>query len=221
MKFNAFAGAGAMVVALLVANGAGATTVFSQTSTEGVTFTLTEVSDTVLTLDMTGIVGGDWDNSHDPAKALADFSLNNIGSPASVTATLQPSGPAATSTGGDGLSNGNGGGGPGCTGNGNEFCFAFSPKIPVTAGGSIDLVFKLLASGGTFDLTDDNQNLPHLKAFFVDARGSKVGSLYSEDLALSTRGPVPEPAAWAMMLVGFGAIGGAMRMRRKTALAAA
>ena len=29
---------------------------------------------------------------------------------------------------------------------------------------------------------------------------------------------VPEPAAWAMMLAGFGAIGGAMRSRRKTAL---
>jgi hypothetical protein len=29
---------------------------------------------------------------------------------------------------------------------------------------------------------------------------------------------VPEPAAWAMMLVGFGGVGGALRMaRRKTA----
>jgi hypothetical protein len=26
--------------------------------------------------------------------------------------------------------------------------------------------------------------------------------------------PVPEPATWAMMLIGFGAIGGAMRRRR-------
>ena len=35
-------------------------------------------------------------------------------------------------------------------------------------------------------------------------------------------GPVPEPAAWAMMLVGFGALGGALRYaRRKQALAAA
>ena len=29
---------------------------------------------------------------------------------------------------------------------------------------------------------------------------------------------VPEPASWAMMLVGFGAIGGAMRSRRKVAV---
>ena len=27
--------------------------------------------------------------------------------------------------------------------------------------------------------------------------------------------PVPEPATWAMMLVGFGAVGGALRSRRK------
>ena len=34
--------------------------------------------------------------------------------------------------------------------------------------------------------------------------------------------PVPEPAAWAIMLVGFGALGGALRYsRRKHALAAA
>ena len=32
------------------------------------------------------------------------------------------------------------------------------------------------------------------------------------------RNGVPEPAAWTMMLGGFGAIGGAMRIRRKTAV---
>jgi len=31
-------------------------------------------------------------------------------------------------------------------------------------------------------------------------------------------GPVPEPASWAMMAVGFGAIGGAIRSRRKAAM---
>jgi len=29
-------------------------------------------------------------------------------------------------------------------------------------------------------------------------------------------GAVPEPASWAMMLGGFGAVGGAMRARRRT-----
>jgi hypothetical protein len=30
-------------------------------------------------------------------------------------------------------------------------------------------------------------------------------------------GAAPEPAAWTMMLVGFGAVGAAMRTRRKLA----
>ncbi len=33
-------------------------------------------------------------------------------------------------------------------------------------------------------------------------------------------GAVPEPASWAMMIVGFGAIGGAMRYRKRTPVAA-
>ena len=32
-------------------------------------------------------------------------------------------------------------------------------------------------------------------------------------------GPVPEPATWAMMLLGFGGIGMAMRRRRRPVLA--
>jgi opacity protein-like surface antigen len=41
-------------------------------------------------------------------------------------------------------------------------------------------------------------------------------------LTITTRGGVPEPAAWAMMLAGFGLVGGAMRKRApKVAYAAA
>ncbi|WP_375397803.1 PEPxxWA-CTERM sorting domain-containing protein [uncultured Sphingomonas sp.] len=36
-----------------------------------------------------------------------------------------------------------------------------------------------------------------------------------------TPGAVPEPATWAMMIAGFGLVGGAMRTRRREALAAA
>ncbi len=35
-----------------------------------------------------------------------------------------------------------------------------------------------------------------------------------------TVNPVPEPASWALVLVGFGALGGAMRARRKAAAVA-
>lgn len=33
-----------------------------------------------------------------------------------------------------------------------------------------------------------------------------------------TRSPVPEPSTWAMMLIGFGFVGGAMRSRRRQKL---
>jgi hypothetical protein len=54
----------------------------------------------------------------------------------------------------------------------------------------------------TLDLRDTN-----------NAQGARI------TLQLNNTGAVPEPATWAMMLLGFGAIGGAMR-RRQRALAA-
>ena len=39
-------------------------------------------------------------------------------------------------------------------------------------------------------------------------------SIYADNLTFGSSQAVPEPASWAMMLIGFGAIGGAMRRRR-------
>jgi hypothetical protein len=39
-----------------------------------------------------------------------------------------------------------------------------------------------------------------------------------EDESVRSTGAVPEPASWAMMLGGFGLVGGAMRSRRKAAV---
>jgi hypothetical protein len=77
-----------------------------------------------------------------------------------------------------------------------------------------------------FDLSDfgivDGGTINSLRLTFVDnqAQGtvpttSLVGALNS------TGGAVPEPATWAMMLLGFGAIGCAMRRRGARALRAA
>lgn len=46
----------------------------------------------------------------------------------------------------------------------------------------------------------------------VSGQGNAAGSLYSGNLSATA---VPEPATWAMMLVGFGAVGFGMRRRRK------
>jgi hypothetical protein len=56
---------------------------------------------------------------------------------------------------------------------------------------------------------------------------SDVISIYNDDNGVaamsftSDAGAVPEPATWGLMLVGFGALGMGLRMRRKRALAAA
>jgi len=54
---------------------------------------------------------------------------------------------------------------------------------------------------------------PHNLAGWTSGPVNLTGSLKM------VSGPVPEPASWAMMLGGFGLVGGAMRSRRKTAVA--
>lgn len=54
----------------------------------------------------------------------------------------------------------------------------------------------------------------------TNANGTGYGATANSGAILVTDPPVPEPATWAMMLLGFGAIGfGARRSRRKAALA--
>lgn len=52
----------------------------------------------------------------------------------------------------------------------------------------------------------------------ITAKGSVVGSSqdgsYAGTLNVVNQPAVPEPSTWAMMLVGFGAVGGAMRRRK-------
>ena len=55
-------------------------------------------------------------------------------------------------------------------------------------------------------------------ADFAFQRNTLRGSV---SLAQISTGAVPEPGTWAMMLIGFGAIGGAMRRRPAVRLAAA
>ena len=60
---------------------------------------------------------------------------------------------------------------------------------------------------------------------FQDGNGQPYGPWYSpggagfgDQLFVRAVADVPEPASWALMLIGFGAIGGAMRSRRKVAV---
>jgi len=51
--------------------------------------------------------------------------------------------------------------------------------------------------------------------------GTYVYSLPNDTLTVVVPGAVPEPASWAMMLMGFGAVGGMMRSRRRGPIAVA
>lgn len=60
-------------------------------------------------------------------------------------------------------------------------------------------------------------------AFFHALSGDNVGPILDNvnlDISGAPTGGVPEPAAWALMLMGFGGIGAMVRRRRSLALAA-
>lgn len=72
--------------------------------------------------------------------------------------------------------------------------------------------FQLLGANGVFTSTGGPLNL----GYFDSNNGDNFGSI---TFSISA---VPEPATWAMMILGMGAVGGAMRVRRRSvALASA
>ena len=97
----------------------------------------------------------------------------------------------------------------GCNGNGNFFCFdntsyVFAPS----AAGALALNFAV-----TSDTTGSWTN------YAGDFKINWTGNQNNYDLVsqvIQSRPPaVPEPATWAMMLVGFGGIGMAMRRKQR------
>jgi hypothetical protein len=110
------------------------------------------------------------------------------------------------------------------------FYYSARPNVPANSNG-----ITVFANGGEiYNVTGagtgaTNWMFQQVK-FSISAPGSlrfaAVGTSnslggYIENISLS--GAVPEPATWAMMILGFGAVGGAMRaaQRRKTVLTTA
>jgi PEP-CTERM motif len=94
-------------------------------------------------------------------------------------------------------------------------------SIGATAGGIAnyftfpsDFVFNLLLDRATGDITSGGQ--------LIYATTQPTNGVWQANhLSLETPAAVPEPATWAMMLLGFGGIGMAMRRSRKPVLAQA
>ncbi|MBB5687843.1 PEPxxWA-CTERM sorting domain-containing protein [Sphingobium boeckii] len=89
----------------------------------------------------------------------------------------------------------------------NDQYGAFAAATPIRFSNGENFIGLQATSGGSifygFAYTSDNI----LKSYgFENVAGRAITA--------TTAGPVPEPATWAMMLTGFGAVGSAMRRRR-------
>lgn len=124
---------------------------------------------------------------------------------------------------------------------GKTFTLADLPALPKSNGFGFDaLARKFVASAANFDGQDfpvfmsafsDPTSSKFLNGFFVGTlpdfpvltvqQGEEaVGTLYDSYTVQSPSGAVPEPAAWAMMIGGFGLVGASARRRRSAVVAA-
>jgi hypothetical protein len=114
---------------------------------------------------------------------------------------------------------------------GTDTVFSFMTEI--TSGATFDLTLAMLAASypspfGGIANVDFSETARLSSLHFFDAAGAALdfgsitgesGRLYDADgVHTVIPGGVPEPASWAMMLAGFGAVGGMMRTRRRATL---
>ena len=83
---------------------------------------------------------------------------------------------------------------------------AFDIAYSITVGNTVD---SIILGGNAVQFGNYSGTLNTLQ---LSSSGSPVAGNLTADLAAA----VPEPAAWALMIVGFGLVGGAMRSRRQS-----
>lgn len=98
--------------------------------------------------------------------------------------------------------------------------YTFAADVALAAGKTY-YFYTDTPSAGTQVLSD---KLDGGMAFFANRVGSPFFSSANQDMAFTLTGlpvaamppasAVPEPAAWGLMILGFGAVGGALRRRR-------
>jgi hypothetical protein len=105
-----------------------------------------------------------------------------------------------------GASGGSSGGVSASTANGNAISFT-SDILSFADASSYDFALTLTQIASVL-------NRPSSTSSLRDFRAASTGSFSSDPAPTVPALGVPETATWAMMLVGFGAIGGALRSRR-------
>ena len=104
----------------------------------------------------------------------------------------------------------------------------FGESLPLTSQGFAFFGFGGLAAGQYFegfriesnntqqDLDADQATAPAIGQIELGQTGSRIGG-GCVDTSRVCGGPVPEPSSWALMLIGFGALGAALRGVRQSA----
>lgn len=73
----------------------------------------------------------------------------------------------------------------------------------------------LTFSAGAVSLLNGNNTLSFSYTGAAQGTGDEAWGINTATVTGNAFNPVPEPSAWALMIVGFGAVGGALRSRRK------
>lgn len=200
---------------------------------QGVTFTFTQTSNTAFTLRIQNLLSttnADWAD----VTQIGALQWKDLGGDAWTNASTV-SGPgvgAYTVTQDKELSS------SGCN-QGNPpkaICFTFNPLV--AASDDITFSFNLVGDIIAIDTTnaDETKRGPHLKVNFMDAQGTQIGSLYSQQIytsssssstssaggegsssSSSSGNQVPESSS-TLVLLGLGILGiGFMRRRKQAA----
>lgn len=108
----------------------------------------------------------------------------------------------------------------------NSFDFASAAYGNYAAASSLTLTGTLMDNSqvtqtfmpiaGGFQTFTVSSLFSNLKFVEFDASGFRNRSAYDNFDVADASGAVPEPATWAMMLLGFGMVGGAARYRRRS-----
>ncbi len=115
--------------------------------------------------------------------------------------------------------------GPNYTGLNSDPNFTF--RISLDGGAATDLATLTIPSnqsGVWFGLSTsfDSGSASSVQLSLVNANTTQAGNDFAvDDIILSTRSvvnAVPEPSTWALLILGFGAVGSAMRARRARGL---
>lgn len=195
----------------------GGSTVAGLTSTLSLLFTGvdTTTGDYIFTYALTNTSNA----ALQPSSEVTAFGFNTNPNPdtaaSSITSTAADADDQLTKISTGSISNGTsveicGTGGPNCAGGGSS-----GPDVGETSGGQFILAF-MGGDPGTVTLTNATVRY---QSTGLNGSGSAIGTPTSNPPPPPPPPGVPEPATWAMMLFGFGAVGYSLRRRRRTGIA--